>query len=442
MKLIPGAGRTTCMRGGFAAFCLLLLASLPASAVIPDQPIPDIPLVHRPGVGVRAMGMGGAVSASINDYSALHYNPAALALVKRLQISGAMEQRRVDRDDAYLGETSSTSQDKSRIHSLGFAYPYPTYRGSLVIGMGYDTVAPLDSDYFRTGSGRSAAFEEETILEDGALGAWTAGFAVDVSPRVSLGVAGIILTGDSRRERTFIYDDANGVDWETTYTTTEMDISGVSGRLGALVRLENGFNLGLVLHLPQSIDLTGSIEDDVRRYEVDGDTLDYYDRFHFEDNLTLPFRMTGALSYAATVGGGALLLGVEATYADWEQIDYEGPIRARGLGYAYRSTVDARIGAEYTFDNFPLSLRAGFLSQPLAYRPINVDVFHGEYEIADIEQDRRAITFGVGVQVDPTLRLDAAFVSGGYERSGRSGNGETVEKVDESRILVGAVLEL
>lgn len=426
------------------AVAVLVAASVEqAAAVIPDQPIPDIPLVYRPGTGARAMGMGGAVSASIADYAAVYHNPAALALIRRTQITGSIEHRGVDRDDSYLGQKSSTSLSKTRLHSLGFAYPYPTYRGSLVIGFGYDVVSPFDSDYLRAGSGGRIDFEEETILEDGVLGAWSAGFAVDVSPRVSLGVAGVILTGDSRRERLFLYEDAGGLDWEWTATTTDMDFTGVTGRLGALVRLDHGVNLGMVLHLPERIDLSGSAYDDVRRYEAGGDTLDYEERFNFDENLRLPFRMTGALSYASAIGGGSLTAGAEATFTDWKEIDYAGRIRARGLGYAYRSTAEIRVGAEYTLRPVPLSLRAGFVSQPLAYRPINVDVFRGDYEIATIDKDRRAWTLGLGVQVDPSLRIDFAYVRSSHERSGRSAAGAvTAESVRESRLLMGVLLEL
>ncbi len=425
--------------------CAVLSPLESALAVVPDQPIPDIPLVYRPGTGPRAMGMGGAVSASVGEYTSLYFNPAALALVRRMQITGSMEQRKMERDDTYLGHTSSRSLTNTSLHSLGFVYPYPTYRGSLVIGFGYDVVSPFGSDYFRTVSRRgSVNFEEESILEDGVLGSWTAGFAVDVSPRVSLGAAGIILTGDSRREREFVYDDSNGLDWEITSAVTDMDITGVSGRLGALVQTDTGINLGLVLHLPERLDLSGTAFEDVRRYDVTGDTLDYEDRFSFDESLTLPFRMTGALAYRAMLGPGDLTLGTEATFADWKEIDYAGRIRARGLGYAYRSTVDARIGAEYTLSRpLPISLRAGFASIPLAYRPINVDVFRGDYEIASIGRDRRAWTLGLGVQVDPTLRIDLAYVRSSWERSGRSMAGAvTEESMQESRLLMGMLLEL
>ncbi len=438
------SGRALTLSAHILAIAALSL-SASAFAVVPDQPIPDIPLIHRPGVGARAMGMGGAVSASVGEYTAMHSNPAVLALVRSTQITGSMEHRTLDRDDTYLGHRSGTSLSETRLHSLGFAYPYPTYRGSLVIGLGYDVVAPFGSDYFRTASNRgSVDFERETILENGMLGTWSAGFAVDVSPRVSLGAAGIILTGDSRREREFMFDHANGLDWEITSAVTDMDITGVSGRLGALVRTDSGINLGLVLHLPERLNLSGTAFEDVRRYDSAGDTLDYEDRFDFDESLTLPFRMTGALAYMAMLGPGDLTLGGEATFADWKEIDYAGRIRARGLGYAYRSTVDLRLGAEYAFMRpLPVSLRAGFASLPLAYRPIKVDVFRNDYELASIGRDRRAWTLGLGVQVDPTLRIDLAYVRSSYERSGRSTAGAvTEESAQESRLLMGVLLEL
>ncbi len=423
-----------------------LLGLEPAQAVVPDQSIPDIPVIYRPGVGVRALGMSGAVSASMDEYSSLNYNPATLALVRRTQITGSLERRSIEEAQSYERYRTSTSFNKGRLHSIGFAYPYPTYRGALVIGFGYDVVSPLDSDYLLVGRVSGVDFEKAEMRE-GALGAWTAGFAVDVSPRVSLGAAGTILRGSYRSEGSFYYDDPfeYGIGWGLQYETKEKDLAGVSGRLGALVRFNRGINLGLVLHMPERIERLGTTYHDLEQFTADGGVFrDSSWVTIIDERLTLPFRMTGALAYTAMLGPGDLTLGTEATFADWKEIDYAGRIRARGLGYAYRSTVDTRVGAEYTFSRpFPVSLRGGFASIPLAYRPINVDVFRSDYEIASIDRDRRAWALGLGVQVDPTLRIDLAYVRSSWERSGRSMAGAvTEESVRDSRLLMGVLLEL
>lgn len=417
-----------------------VLAATSASAQVP----PEIPLLPRLGTGARALGMGGAYSAVAEDYTALSYNPAGLAQVRRVEFGGAFDFRSVDQDVTYLGTLESTPLNKSGIQSIGFAYPFPTYRGSMVIAFSYDRLTPIDTDYFRTGEGNGVAFEEESIQEDGSLSAWQAGFATDVSRNLSLGATAAILTGNSLRERSFDYEGTNNFDYERTRTTTDMDISALTGRLGALVRISPALRLGLALHLPEHLDLEGTIDDDVIRYEdVPRDTLDYVESYGFQDDLDLPVKLAAGLAFAPTGGLRGLLLSGDVTYTDWQQIDYAGPIRLDNRRYAYRPTTDIRFGAEYAFPQVPLRLRAGYISQPLAYRPMVTNVFTGEYQReATLDQDRRYFTLGGGILIDQSLTLDLAFVTGGYERSGRSEAGVTREKVKDQRMVVGAAFRL
>jgi len=414
----------------------LSVLARPALATIP----PEIPLVDRPGVGVRALGMGSAYVGVAEDYHALNLNPAGLAQLRRVEFGAELQSRSIEAKTTYLGNAESVPLDKGRIQSLGFAYPFPTYRGSLVIGFSYERVANLDQDYYRTGAGGPIALEQESILEDGSLGAYQAGFAFAASPTVSLGVTGTIYSGRSDRDRTFEYRSTNGVDRERTTTRTEQDISAVSGSLGALVSLSPEVRLGFALHLPENFTLSGSGDDDVYRIgTAPPDTVDVIGPFNFEDELTLPFRVATGLSYAK----GGVLLAADLAYADWKQIDYYGPIRGENRDYAYRSTVDLRFGAEYTFAQAPVRLRAGVSRSPVAYRLIGTDVFDGIAGQATFEHDRISGSVGASVLLDESVMVDVAYVVGGYERRGTSPAGAvTTEKLSDKRLYLGATFRL
>lgn len=384
--------------------------------------------------------MGSAQVGVAEDYHALNVNPAGLAQLRRVEFGAELQSRSIEAKTTYLGESQTVPLDKGRIQSLGFAYPFPTYRGSLVIGFSYERVANLDQDYFREGGAGQIDFEQESILEDGSLGAYQAGFAFAASPTVLLGVTGTIYSGRSDREREFVYRADNGVDRERTTTRTEQDISAVSGSLGALVSLSPDVRLGFALHLPETFTLSGSGDDDVYRVGTNPpDTVDVIGPFNFEDELTLPFRVSTGLSYTH----GGVLLAADLGYADWKQIDYYGPIRGENRDYAYRSTVDLRLGGEYTFARAPLRVRAGIARAPLAYRLIGTDVFNGVASTAKFEHDRVSGSVGASVLLDESVMVDVAYVIGGYERRGTSPTGAiTTEKLSDKRLYLGATFRL
>lgn len=419
---------------GTLALLLVLGESRPASATIP----PEIPITSRLGVGARAMGMGGAGAALADDYHALYYNPASLVQARDTQFGGVFTSRSVESTTRYFDNVESTPLDETMLQSVGFTYAYPTYRGSLAIALSYEKVTPFDFSYYRS-SGGIGVEEIEEVTEDAALGAYQAGFAWELSPMVALGFTGTILAGSSTRTRLFEFHDSNGIDRELTNTTTEMDLNAITGSLGVLYSFHPDAKLAFVLHFPENFDLEGTIEDDVIRYQsAPPETLDYIDNFSFSDELKLPLRVTVGGGYTF----GPLAVGMDVTWADWKEIDYYGPIRGDDRDFAYRSTVDLRLGAEYTIPNAPVRLRAGYLRQPTPYDLVGVDVFRGEAERATFDRENQFITLGAGVDLDEALTFDVAYLFGGSERSGRSARTTTVEEIDESRLLLSATFRM
>lgn len=433
--------------------CLGVSLGAFGSSVTSAQIPPEIPLASRATVGARAIALGGAYVGVAEDYTALTYNPAGLTQVRRTEFAGVFERRSLESRNVYLGHAESTPLDVTRIQSIGFAYPFPTYRGALVVGFSFDRVAPLDQEYFRSGSdaGLLVAAEEERISEDGSLNAFRAGFAIEANPGLSVGVTGVILTGSSRREREFYYRSDDNLDREDTFTTTDIDYTAVTGSLGALLVLDRNTRLGLSLHLPESFDLSGSGYDDIYRVQADPvDTLDLLGDYTFEDEIGLPFRLSAGLSHVRDlpIGGGdkpgSILAALDVTYADWSQIDYAGRLRTADREFVYRATLDVHAGLEYTFPApIPLRLRGGYSRQPIPYRLIATDVFFGEASTAEIDPDRHSWSFGIGALLQEAATLDLTYVTGGSERRGTSDFGLTSrERLDEERLVLGLAFRL
>jgi len=428
------------------AAAVLLACVFPRAALC--QSLPDIPLVYDFGVGARAMGMGQAHVAVCDDVSATFYNPAGLAQVRRIELSAGFSHLNDNWQTDFYGGKTTSELGSTKLSSLALAYPFPTYRGSLVFGVAYNRTKNLDSDYMREGynpaywwpdfGGFVEGVEKETAFERGGLSNWTVALGADVSAEVSVGASVSFLSGSS--ERTYEYEGAwlNSLLEEGSsyyYQSDDADITGWTAAVGTVARIGNAGRVGLAVNFPQYLTLDGSQYYE-EAYDVTGDGVadEYYtDDIMFEDEMTLPLSFSAGASAAPVAG---LILALDAKYTDWKQIDYYGPIRIDNE-YAYRATTSVRLGAEFTVPNSPLRVRAGYFTDPVAFRFIEDYSEPGTVWEATIDQDGRFFTFGAGLLVEDAFTVDAAWVHGGYEKSlpRRSGVDYSEERTSD-RIFV------
>ncbi len=390
-----------------------------------DLWVPELPMTQDSGTSARALGLGGAYLALSDDAAALRYNPAGLARVSRIEFSGGVLDRSVEWTTTDRGRKSDADVARTRVSNLGFVYPFPTYRGSMVIALGYHVPHAIDREYVRS-SPRSGTDLDEAIYEEGSVGEWSFGYAVDVSPSLALGFRATLLSGSYDQDWVFrngIYDEHN---------TTATNLSGYTFSLGAQARLGTWGRLGLVMDLPRWVTM-----------ETD---LDYGDgaRESVDEDLTMPFSVGAGVSAALQ----RLLVTGDVRFTDWTQIDYEGPLRyydeSGRRELAYRRTLDLHLGAEYLVDlsgTGGVRLRAGVAREPDPYDVIFTDISEaGEplYFGASHDPERLYFTAGLGVLFEESLTIDAAFATGRFAREG----GQLEEEVAERRLLISAGFRL
>ncbi len=443
---VPAGGRVLA-----AAAAVLLICLLPG--VSQSQNLPDIPLIFDFGIGARAMGMGQAHVAVCDDVSAIFYNPAGLGQVRRIELSAGFSHLNDEWQTDFYGTKTTSELGSTKLSSLALAYPFPTYRGSLVFGLAYNRTRNLDSDYMRQGYNPSyypsywpisdpllpgetvEGSEKETAFERGGLSNWTVAMGTDVSAEVSVGGSVSFLSGSS--ERTYEY----GAIW--THGTTEVDqyyyqsdnpdITGWTACVGTVARIGNAARVGFTVDFPQYLTLNGT------QYTEEYDPVDdvvYTDEIAFEDQITLPLSFMGGASAAPLPG---LILALDAKYTDWKQIDYAGPIRIDNE-YAYKATTSVRLGAEFTIPYAPVRVRAGYFTQPLAFKFIQDYSNSAPGPVtASIDRNARYFTLGAGFLVEDAFTVDAAWVHGGYEKSIPSvSDVDYSEKRTSDRIFVTA----
>lgn len=362
------------------------------------------------GVDARAIGMGNTGLALGHDGSALIYNPANLASIKRIEMRAGLSHLRLTNDTRLdLGGgtefTDESDISKTRINALSLAVPVPTYRGSLVFAFGLHRINSYDRAFgvtFDDLGGDDVAFRGRET-ETGGMWKWSAGGAVDISPRLSVGASLHLLTG--KDEYRWESRDATIDNVISEDQLIEIDYVGVSAMGGISFNVSPTLSAGLTIETPTLLDA-----EENALYAIDSLFSDYIFEYpsYSAYNVTRPF----VFGFGMAGSFGQANLAADFRYTDWTQMDfdYDNPDLDAEENDAIRfiqdelsEVVSIQLGGEYLLPEQGLTLRAGYFRDPL---PVD-DRF--------IEKQRQYITAGVGFLIDRVMTLDLAYVHGGYE---------------------------
>ena len=404
------------------------------------------------GVGVRAMGMGGAYVGVADDFTAVFWNPAGLAQSTDREVYVAFQRNSFDNEANSGRETVGSNLSNTRFGSMGFVYPYPVYRGRLVFAAGFNSVKNFDSIVRETGFSSADSLDfENSFSHEGELAATTLAGAVDVSPSVSLGLALNILSGEDENLQELTWTDTEDIkdyrrlvardtfsdDFSTTYNAT----------LGLLVRTPRNdprLRVGVAL----STGRTHKVE--YRFQGVASDTsysvVEYDDGFVSEIRsvsdsdsykISLPLEIGIGLSYRPTP---SLLLSGAAHFAEWSQSEYsdidEEEFRANAsFEDQYRDVARYHFGLEWQVPVVAIDLRAGYYTDPIPFvgpRDPRASESADNPRI-EIEQDWRYLTLGAGLMLEEVVRMNIAWTRGTSEQS----EGPLIEQNTVNRLAVG-----
>jgi len=388
------------------------------------------------GVGARAMGMGGAYIAVANDATALVYNPAGLARVKRIEFSGGLTHQRLRNktgDLTFVGIQSpginfndGRLQSNTRLSSANIVLPVPTYRGGLVFAFGVNRVKSFDRAMeFTFPQNGPDGIESES----GGLYMWSFGGAVDISPNVSVGGAFNFFSGTDNYSWLYqgSYNDAS-FSFKYKYDDTIKDrYTGFNLKLGVRVQPNKFLVIGGTIESPvtYTINEDWTQTTDTTFYKPNEDWVNYYDSGSPEYKISLPFSMGVGIA----LNFSNLLLAGDINYADWTQMEYkrlaEMADANRVIKDSYTDALRWHLGAEYLFPTIGTSLRVGYYQNPLPYKS------------TWIKKDRAYFTAGFGFLIDQVMTLDLAWVHGGWETN--DFNIDLAEKYSTNQIFLTTV---
>lgn len=439
-------------------------------AQTPDEAVSF--LANENGVGTRALALGNAFTAVADDYTAVYWNPAGLALLNQSEITGELSHFSFSNEASFSGVTQKDKQRSTKLKTLGLAYKFPTSQGSFVLGFGYHRFKDFNG-FLRFGgfntqsSGLAFELEDaqgdirfypfdsdvlqtEEISETGTLNALAFGAGLAMSPSFNLGASVQFLSGHSQYLFDFYQDDID--DMYATYPANfysyelhqdiHSKLSGVGLKLGGLFHVNREFRLGFSIDLPTSLHILETWSE--------RDALLFDDEYISEMDLG-PNEWEYVIQYPVQISGGLaldfrqLLLTASCSYRDWTQVQFEVPdgfdvtsdysdLLAQNYRFAeeFRPVLSWGAGAELRVPGSGLKLRGG-------YRVMPSPLFNADHSL-----DKRYFSAGAGFDLDAVSSLQVTFIRGIWSQDTVDGYtpGGTHEKIVTDRVLAGLTLRL
>jgi long-subunit fatty acid transport protein len=392
------------------------------------------------GVGARTQGMGNAAVGSVDDYTALFWNPAGLALQRNYEFSAGLSQNGYGNDVDFLGLTTNSKKNQTTLNNIGFVYPIATTRGSLTFGFGFGRVANYNATAFFSGFNSTSSIVQSllgdgtasalfltdtlnvpvdtghvqqtgTVLEGGGLNHWTFGGAVDVAKDLSVGASLNFVSGSYTFDRVFTEEDVQNYytkpapydfskfRYENTFTS---DLSGFNVLFGFMLKKQGRYKIGASIRTPTNFEITENFSDIGTSSFKNGDVIHKEWPGETKYKVTTPWVFSGGVSVQLL---DWLVLAGDAEYTDWTemQFDSDNPDlidENTRIMRIYRATTNLRGGAELSLWSLGLKLRGGLVYNPSPYK--------GD----PTSRDQVYYTGGIGVDVDNNTTINASYAIG------------------------------
>lgn len=402
------------------------------------------------GVGGRALSMGSAYTAVADDYSASLWNPAGLTQLRRMELFLSMMHFQYS-DEALSSQNSYTDEtSKTKLNSIGFAFPIPTYRGSLVFAVGYNKVRNFDGGflfkYLMDANTDTSFYQTYNELESGSMKNWVFSGAIEATENLSIGASLNIWRGNDDFQKIDHYDSEKNIhyfdrtftlDINTTYKATNFTL-GALYKIGALGRI------AAKISTPMKLNSSEKWYENTKIYDnYDPDYADY--SAYIDTSGTWEWDVE--TPYELSVGAAITLfpnfvIAADLNYKDWTQLVCKNvpPVGNKDslnlfFKNGLRATNSINIGGEFTVPLINAQLRAGMIYRPspfLVPDKVGNDVI---YKNPPIDEDQKFVTLGAGILIDKQVKVDIAYVRGWWNQPTVKRYPGVNEKINTSQIF-------
>ena len=260
----------------------------------------------------------------------------------------------------------------------------------------------------------------------GETHSWTFSGAIEAYKNLFIGLNLDFSSGSYNNINNYYEDDTQGYyaniqtdpatpgtrGFQTFYLnrTLNWDITGFDLKFGMLYQLQNA-RIGLTVQFPKSYTVK-------ENFNVNGysqfstgfsPSLDpsAYSYSGYQYDIVTPYE----LGLGFSVNLSSLILSAQATLIDYSQLKFENANDGLNtdslnqvISNTLKSVINLNIGAEYTFPDLGLRLRAGYLRQPDAYQT--------DPTYTGSSLDKNYVTAGVGYLLDEAVGIDLAYAHG------------------------------
>ena len=426
------------------------------------------------GIGSRAIGMGGAYIGVADDYSAVYWNPAGLAQMRRLEFTGGLVNSNYSNNATFLGTSATVKNGSTALDDLGFVFPFPTVRGSLVFALGYNRVNDFTTalsfnafnnrssiiqsfdttkdafdlpywTYLRNNNGYTPITgnvnQQGDVREDGGVGDWAFSGAIDVEQNLSFGLTINVLSGTYNYLRNYVEADSRGqyqnanaqslpadslyLSFNKFYidNTVTSQLSGVNAMFGVLYRNDDFWRVGFTIKTPSSISIHETYTDKGQSVFDNGSGFKASDDAYNDYGVSTPWVFGFGGSYSPFQG---LLLAASGEYTDWTETQWTDNSELQQdnifMKRLFRAVLNYSVGGEFEIPKTNLRLRAGYAMKP---SPKTGD---------PSSYDQKIITAGAGVLLQDNVMFDVAAAIGSVKtfHNNYGSVSENLSRTDES----------
>jgi len=365
---------------GLALWCGTAQAQYTQYAVFTSSPNPV-------GSGARAIGMGGAFIAVADDATAASWNPAGLTQLRKPEFSFAYsyfrrreEYRVADHPEA----TGSSVVSNDDLNYLSIAYPFTLFERNMIVSLNYQLLYEFNKQINMFAKDANSGYSIEQKMhyrQEGKLRTLSPAYAIQITPRLSLGVTFNWWTDNlfwrngwqtDEVVKAYMFSSSrSGTEFNLHYHERYYDFTGFNMNLGFLWHANRMVTIGGVLKTPFTAHVKHKRQDETVIYYPDltMDKIPYYLRENVRLHMPLSFGFGIALRFS-----DALTMSLDIYHTQWSKFILENssgerisPITAKLTRDSHVSgTTQVRLGAEYLFilTNTVIPVRGGLFYDP------------------------------------------------------------------------------
>lgn len=413
------------------------------------------------GVGARELGMGNATVGGVNDYTALFWNPAGLALERENEFSFGLSHLGYSNNVSYLGTKTTSDNNVLNLNNLGLVYAVPTTQGSLTFAFGFNRAANYTTTASMNAFNPSSSFSQATflydnrsldnnipyqlylanadslgraipilngniqqaisVIEGGGLNHWTFGGAMDVGPNLSVGVSLNFASGSYSYDQTVNENDIKNLYPASMHpndfnqfmyeNTINDDINGFNALFGLMYRKPGKYSIGVAIRTATVYDISETFTEVASSQFKTPDSSGQYSYSYpstansTKYKVTTPYVLSGGITVQPL---DWLLLAGDAEYTDWTQMEFNTNNAAlieenSRIKNEMRATTNLRGGIEVSLFSLGLKLRGGIIDNPSPWK--------GDPS----SRDQLYYTAGIGYTLDERTVLNVAYAYGTWK---------------------------